>query len=65
MTHTHTAEIENLKEALQILELPEDASIEEASKNYRKLSLKYHPDKQEQNFLKGIQDTFLSYLFIV
>lgn len=34
----------NLKEAYNILELPQGTSIEEAKKKFKKLAVKYHPD---------------------
>jgi len=42
------------KEAIKILGLSEYAEIEEATKNYRKLVLKHHPDKggKAEDFIK-------------
>ena len=37
------------KNLYNILEVPESASIDEIKKSYRKLSMTYHPDKNNNN----------------
>ena len=37
----------SLDKYLKILELPENASLEEVKKSYRKLTIKYHPDRNK------------------
>jgi len=41
-----------------LLEINEDATMEEIKKSYRKLSLKYHPDRNSNNpeFVKKFQE---------
>lgn len=51
------------KNYYQILELNKNASIEEIKKNFRKLSIKYHPDKtngdkQKEEKFKSISDAY-------
>lgn len=45
----------NLKEAYTILEVPQDASPEDAKKKYRELTKKYHPDVNKE---PGNEDRF-------
>jgi len=45
----------NLKEAHTILEIPQDASQEDAKKKYRELTKKYHPDVNKE---PGAEDKF-------
>ena len=39
-----------------VLECQEDSSLETIKKNYQRLALKYHPDKQTTNNDSGIPD---------
>jgi DnaJ-class molecular chaperone len=45
----------NFKEAIDILELPENYSIDILKKNYKRLAVKYHPDKYSGDSSKFIK----------
>jgi len=42
----------------EILEVPETATIEEIKKSYRRLSLKYHPDRHPPNLKHEMEEKF-------
>jgi DnaJ-class molecular chaperone len=50
----------NFKEAIDILELPENYSIDILKKNYKRLAVKYHPDKYS-----GDSSKFSGIIFLV
>lgn len=52
------ADFKQINEARQILGLEEDASLEEIKKVYRKLSLKYHPDRCRGEKKKECEEMF-------
>jgi len=50
--------IETIKEACGLLGLGEFASIRDIKNTYRKLAMKYHPDKCKEKHKKGCEEKF-------
>jgi len=51
-------EYKKLKEAIAILGLPEEATLDQIKDNYRTLSLQYHPDCCKENDTKKCEEMF-------
>lgn len=49
---------ENINRARKLLELGEEASLKEIESSYRKLSLKYHPDRCREKDKKVCEEKF-------
>ena len=52
------ANFKQIDEARRLLGLDEDANLEEIKKSYRKLSLKYHPDRCKDKNKKECEEMF-------
>ncbi len=52
------ADFKEISEARKLLGLDESATLKEIKKAYRKLSLKYHPDKCQEEDKKESQEMF-------
>jgi len=50
--------LREVEEARKLLGLPEEATLKEIKSAYRKLSLKYHPDKCSRKNQKECEDMF-------
>lgn len=51
-------DFKKINEARKLLELEENASLEEIKKSYRRLSLKYHPDRCKEEDKKNCEEMF-------
>ena len=52
------ANFKQIDEARKLLQLDEDATLEEIKKNYRRLAHKYHPDKCKDGEKKDCEEMF-------
>jgi preprotein translocase subunit Sec63 len=52
------ADFEQINKARKILDLKEEATLDEIKNNYRKLALKYHPDKCKEEDRKKCEEKF-------
>ncbi|MBN2119751.1 MAG: DnaJ domain-containing protein, partial [Candidatus Omnitrophica bacterium] len=52
------ADFKQINDARQILGLEEDATIEEIKTIYKKLALKYHPDRCKDEKMKECEEMF-------
>lgn len=48
---------DKINEARLLLELPERASMNQIKANFRRLMLKWHPDKNDENYQKNTEMT--------